>query len=266
MNAHHPDILRTAVGALSPGERVIFRGRVLHQDMRDWSWLKLWAFSITGRELADPALKLLNAMWVYTSFPDVRLWNNRVAALASSARSTPISALAASVAVEESYVFGAGPELECSRFLVRALAQEARGLSLQDIIDAEIRDNGRVAGYGRPLTAQDERMQPLLAAARAQALDQGPHLALMNRLAQAFESRKNALKPNYAALICALGADLGFSAEQFVLFLGLLLTAGTPPCQLEWAEQPENAFMRTALSQVNYVGPEERNWSDDSEC
>ena len=59
------------------------------------NWVELYAFGITGLRLSPPQVKVLNALFVLTSYPDPRLWNNRVAALAGSARSTGALGVAA---------------------------------------------------------------------------------------------------------------------------------------------------------------------------
>src|SRR5437899_2981488 len=101
--------LRTRVGGAFVGERVVFRGHDLHADLRALDWLELYVFGITGRRFTPPQLELLHAIWVYTSYPDARIWNNRVAALAGSARSTPALGMAAAIAVSEASLYGGLP-------------------------------------------------------------------------------------------------------------------------------------------------------------
>ena len=80
--------LRSRVGGCFMGSHAMFRGKDLHAELADASWLDLYLFGITGRRFSKPQLRLLEAMWAYTSYPDARIWNNRIAALAGSARST----------------------------------------------------------------------------------------------------------------------------------------------------------------------------------
>ena len=78
----------TRMGGWFPGERVVYRGQDLHVDLKDMSWMELYVYGITGRRFDEKQLKILNAIWANTSYPEPRLWNNRVAALAGTARST----------------------------------------------------------------------------------------------------------------------------------------------------------------------------------
>ncbi len=74
----------------------------------------------TGRAFIKVA-KLIEGTWVIcTSFPDPQIWNNRVAALAGTARSTGALAVAASVAVTETTLYGLKPIKGASGFLFRA--------------------------------------------------------------------------------------------------------------------------------------------------
>ncbi|HEY4542485.1 MAG TPA: hypothetical protein VIG66_08960, partial [Noviherbaspirillum sp.] len=79
--------IKSRMGAFFPGSHVVFRGQNLHIDLKNMDWVELYVFGITGRRFTPEQLRLMHSIWTYTSYPDVRLWNNRVAALAGSTRS-----------------------------------------------------------------------------------------------------------------------------------------------------------------------------------
>ena len=97
---------QTTIGKAFPGERVVFRGFDLHHELANESWLALYLLGITGRKFEGTALKILNYMWVSTSYPDVRIWNNRVAALAGTAQSHAAGAMGAAIAVSDAQIYG----------------------------------------------------------------------------------------------------------------------------------------------------------------
>ncbi len=107
--------VRSRVGGCFMGSHVVFRGKDLHAELGDASWLDLYLFGITGRRFSSAQLRLLEAVWVYTSYPDARIWNNRVAALAGSARSTGNLAISAALAASEAAIFGRGIESQGQR-------------------------------------------------------------------------------------------------------------------------------------------------------
>src|SRR5262245_11533061 len=101
--------IRSRVGAAFIGSHAVFRGKDLHADLGDAGWLDLYLFGVTGRRFSTPKLRLLEAMWTHTSYPDARIWNNRVAALAGTTRSTGNLGIAAALAVSEAKIYGQGP-------------------------------------------------------------------------------------------------------------------------------------------------------------
>jgi len=114
------DRLKSSMGACFPGQRTIFRGHDLHAELKDMDWIELYVFGITGRRFTPLQLRLLHAIWVVTSYPDARIWNNRVAALAGSARSTGNLGIAAALAVSEASIYGRGIDIRAIEFLTCA--------------------------------------------------------------------------------------------------------------------------------------------------
>jgi hypothetical protein len=142
----HEGPLRTRMGACFPGQRTVFRGRDLHADLRELDWVELYIYGITGRTFSSSQVKLLHALWTYTSYPDPRLWNNRVTALAGSTRSTGALAIAAGIAVSEAAIYGWKPEFAAADFLVRMGQQLDTGLSLRAALEMEILQHKRILG------------------------------------------------------------------------------------------------------------------------
>lgn len=256
---------RTRVGACWPGSRAVFRGADLHAELADLDWMELYVFGITGRRFAPAAVRLLHAIWVLTSYPDARLWNNRVAALAGSARSTSVLALSGAVAVTEAGIFGGGPGIRAIDFFRRAGAATAAGMPLRDFVGAEL-ESRRIYGYGRPINILDERLPALQAKVAALGFDGGRHYRLAFEVERLLvEEHKPFLKMNYAAATAALAADLGFTPREYHLFNILKTLAGMPPCIVEAAEQPEGTVFATPCAGIAYAGPPPRPWPQEPE-
>lgn len=257
----HAGRLRTRVGACWPGERAVFRGHDLHQDLRDSDWLELYLFGITGRHFTPQETRLLHGIWVITSYPDTRIWNNRVAGLAGSARSTPILGLAAAQAVSEARIYGGGPGLRAIDFFQRAAKAVGSGANLRDVVAGEL-ESRYIYGFGRPINCHDERLAWLIELARSQGLGEGKHLTLAFKVQKILVEGldKPALKMNYAGLTAALCADLGLTTRQFHIFRLPLFLAGMPPCWIEAAEKPEGALFPTPCDGIAYEGLAERPW------
>ena len=253
-------VLKSRMGTFYPGSHVIFRGHDLHKDLKDMDWVELYVFGITGRRFTREQLRLMHSIWTYSSYPDVRLWNNRVAGLAGSSRSTGTLGLAAALAVSEASIYGQGSAMRAMDFLIRTHRQLNEGGDLDECIRQELELHRSVSGYGRPLVNADERIEPLLTLARSLGLDQGPYLRLALDVEKKLLTGRWRMKMNYASLITALGADIGLTTREFYLFMFPLFLSGMPPCFTEAAERPEGLLYAIACSDILYEGQPQRSW------
>jgi citrate synthase len=257
----HVGVLKSRMGTFYPGSHVIFRGHDLHADLKDMDWVELYVFGITGRRFSPRQLRLMHSIWTYTSYPDVRLWNNRVAALAASSRSTGNLGIAAALAVSEASIYGRGIDIRAIEFLIRAGKTVDEGGSLAACVLAELDERRSIAGYGRPLINGDERNQHMLALAKDLGLDQGRYLKLAFAVEDALLDQRRRMKMNYGGLVAALGADLGFSPREYYQFMFPAFLAGMQPCFIEAADRPEGTLYPARCSDLVYSGPAQRSWS-----
>jgi hypothetical protein len=256
----HADRLKSRMGACFPGERAVFRGNDLHAELKDMDWIELYVFGITGRRFSPQQLRLLHAIWAYTSYPDARIWNNRVAALAGSARSTGTLGIAAALAVSEAKIYGGGIYIPSIQFLKRTRKALDNGAELADCIQEELKNHRGIAGYGRPLSSRDERIVPILALARSLGLGDGPHVRLAFAVNKFLLDGRFRLSMNYGAITAALCADLGLSPREYYLFGLPTFLAGMPPCYIESAENPEGTLFPLSCAHIQYEGPPKRRW------
>lgn len=254
--------LKSRMGTFIPGSHVIFRGYDLHTELKDMDWVELFVFGITGKRYSPQQMRLMHSIWTYTSYPDVRLWNNRVAALAGSTRSTGTLGVAAALAVSEASIYGRGIDMRAVTFLINTRKRLDEGGALDECIRSELKSNRSIAGYGRPLINADERNQHMLALAKSLGLDQGPHLCLAFEVEQFLFDGRWRMKMNYGGLAAALVADLGFSPRQYYLFMLPAFLAGMMPCQIEASEKPEGTLFPIPCVGVLYEGVPKRLWHD----
>lgn len=256
----HVGRLTTRMGAVFPGERAVFRGHDLHTALKDMDWLELYLFGITGRRFTSQQMTILQAIWSYTSYPDARIWNNRVAALAGTARSTGSLGIAAALAVSEAQIYGRGIDLRASDFLVRAKSHMDAGADLTKLVQAVLKSERGIAGYGRPIASGDERIAPMMALVREQGLDGGEHLKLAFEVEHILLAGRWRLHMNYAALTAALAADFGLSPREYYFFVIPAFLAGMPPCFLEAVEKQEGLLFPLPCRVMLYEGAAHRPW------
>ncbi|GBE48127.1 citrate synthase [bacterium BMS3Bbin12] len=256
----HEDHWATRMGKWFPGERTVFRGRDLHRAFASRQWMELYVYSITGRDFTPNQIELLNSMWVYTSYPDPRLWNNRVAALAGTARSTGTLGLSAALAVSEATVYGRRPDIRAISFLRRASRAISEGETLAELVDRELRRFRALPGYGRPVVDEDERIFHLRDRARELELDGGRYVALAFEVENHLRLTRRRLYMNYTALTAAICADMGFSPEEYYLVAYPVFLSGMIPCWLEANQRGEGTFLPISCRRVAYRGPGQRPW------
>ncbi len=251
----------TEMGGWFAGERVVFRGKDLHEELvKELDWMGLYLFSITGCQYSDEQLKVLNAIWTYTSFPDPRLWNNQVAALAGTARSTPTLALSAAMAVSEATIYGHGPSVRAIDFLQRAQTAISEGEVLLSLIKKELRERRMIYGYGRPLFRRDERVPHLLALIESVGLAGGVYMQLALEIAEHLQKGRWRWQMNIAGLGAAVAADMGFTPRQFHLFKVPCFLAGVVPCFIDSRSREEGGVFPLRCDRVKYEGVGKRSW------
>lgn len=263
----YEDNWETAMGGCILGERVVFRGKDLFDDLGDSSWLELLYFGISGKYLKNEKLEFLNAAYVLcSSFPDPRVWNNRVVSLAGTARSTPCLAVAAATAVSEANIYGRRPDIRASDFVARGNSKHKKGESIESIVNHELKTYRGIPGFGRPLTSGDERIPPLLAKAKSLGLDRGEHLLFINKVQAYLKENRKRLSMNVAGLVSAIMADMGVTPKEHYLICILAFSAGFFPCFIDAEKKEEGAFFPLRISRVNYEGTDHpRIWGNKNE-
>lgn len=266
---------RTELGAWFPGERVVLRGRDLLSDVGTQPWMGLLLFSITGREFTPAQIRLFEGIWsVSTSFPEPRLWNNRIAALSGSARSSSALGVAAGIAVSEAIVYGHRPLLATMDFLHRCVLRVRAGDKLCDILqsmlDAEVEGNpgsgknrqlAKIPGFGRPITSRDERIAALYALASELGFRDGEHLRMAESVQSTLLEMGHEWYMNISVLMGALAADQGLTATEYYHYTILCFCAGLIPCAVDALEKPEGAFFPLRCENIRYTGVAPRVWS-----
>lgn len=258
--------LSSRMGACYPGERAVFRGQDLHRDLSRSDWVDLFVFGITGRRHTPEQIKLLHAIWVNTSYPDARLWNNRVAALAGTARSSGNLALSAALATSEAAIYGRQIDLAAADFFVRTEQARSDGAALSELIKAELKHNRSIGGYGRPVARHvaDERNAVVIGIAEQLGLAGGKYLDLARSVEKILLQGRWRMRMNYAGLAAALALDQGLLPQEYYLFLFPAFLAGVPPCYLEALEKPLQSTFITPCSALSYHGPAKRGWNPET--
>ena len=251
----------TEMGASFPGERVVVRGKDLFSELNHFTWLKLLLYMITGREFNSKELEILDKIWMLTiSYPDPRVWNNRVAALAGTVRSTGSLGVSAGSAVTEAKVYGGQATTAAFDFILRCAKKLDQGYVLKDLLQEELRLNRAIYGYGRPIVNRDERIKPIQDIIEKNGYGDGRYVRLAYQVEQILQQGRWRYKLNIAGLAAAIAADMGFSDREYYLWLINGYNAGITACFADAIDKKEGALFPLRCERITYEGKAIRTW------
>lgn len=271
----------TGLGQAIPLGRVVYRGKDLFGDLAALSWMGLLLYGITGKIFDEKRVRLFDGLWALsTSYPEPRLWNNRVAALAGTARSTTSLGVAGATAISEAIIYGHRPATAAAEFLFRACAHLDEGGEIDGFLDGELKKahipgqgtpgsgkNRTVAatpGYGRPLAAlEDERIKPVMRLAADLGFAEGRMVKLAFAIEAALVRRRAASRMNIAALNAALALDQGLTPRQYYHLFTPCFIGGFIPCAIDAFDQEEGTFFPMSCERIDYRGTARRSWGED---
>jgi hypothetical protein len=249
----------TNKGAWFPGEAVRYREKSLFDDFSDSGWMTLFLYGINGKFPTENQAKMIEKIWlISSSFPDPRLWNNRISSLAATSRSTGSLAISASVAVTEAKIYGTRPVLLGSSFLVELEKIASNDEDIERYIISRLKKERNLPGFGRPIISKDERIGPLLKEANNLGFGDGRFINLVFQIKEILAMHRYKLKPNIAIFCSALFLDLGFSPRQCYLLAVLAFCAGMVPCYIDAMEKSEGCFFPLACKNIEYDGHKKR--------
>lgn len=257
------DNWNTTMGLSFGGERVVYRGKDLFNELKTIRWVELLLFGITGRRFDEKQIILFESIWTLgNSYPDPRIWNNRIAAIAGTARSTTSLGICAAVAVSEANIYGRRPDIRAIDFLYRAGRRLDAGEPLETIIRSELERYRVLPGYGRPIVRGDERIQPGRDLARRLGLEHGRYYRLVFEIEETLDRLRYRMKLNAAGLGAALAADQGLSPIEYYRFLLPAFLAGMLPCFIEAQSREEGTFLPIRCESVENLGRvDRRRWT-----
>lgn len=255
------DNWQTNMGAMFPGERVVVRGKDLFADLYGMSWMGLLLYYITGREFSINELKVLDQLWMLSiNYPDPRIWNNRIAALGGTTRSTPALSIGTAICVSEANIYGGQANVAAIDFIKDAKSKLDKGLSLDEIIKTELKEFRVIKGYGRPIASKDERIEPVLKMLQEHGYADGAHVKLALQVHNYLKESRFRMQINITGLAAAVGADVGFSAKEYYTWTVVGFAGGITACYLDSLNHEQGSLFPLSCDRVCYEGERERSW------
>ncbi|MDX8410785.1 MAG: hypothetical protein R8K46_02780 [Mariprofundaceae bacterium] len=214
--------------------------------------------ALTGRVYSENESKFMERMLVVTSYPDPRIWCNRVAALAGTSRCSATSSLSAGLASSEGTLFGWRTTYYSAKFLEKAqqISAENGQAALETFINKTLSTTRSIHGFGRPLAGGEERIAPIDTAAEELGISNGPYLTTA-KLIESMLTRSR-LFLNYGGYTAGRLMDLRFSSIEVYRVLTMAFYIGLLPCYVEAFENEPGTFLPIACEDILYEGREER--------
>ncbi|SMF14781.1 hypothetical protein SAMN02745866_00959 [Alteromonadaceae bacterium Bs31] len=268
---------QTEAGAWFPGERVIMHGENILQSMEGKQWMDIILFAIRGEHGKEDSNQLLDKVLTFSGcIPDPRLWNNRIAALAGSARSSSTLGISGATAVSDAIIYGFQPTHRAYTMLRDLQSGLQKDSELSELVKARMaqrRDKKRgkpgkgkkrevdiMPGYGRPVSTGDERMRPLMKLLKREGADSGAAVQLAFRVEACLQELGYPLKLNMGGLIAAIGLDQQLKEREFVYYLTQCFCPGFIVCYEDALKHPAGSFFPMRCSQIKYKGHSSRQW------
>lgn len=270
----------TSLGYWLPGETVVIRGKDIFKDLKDDSWFELLMFSLTGRQFTKNQISLFESIWALsTSYPDPRLWNNRVAAISATAGSSVNLSIAAGNAVSESCLLGSGPFAGTYELLVVIKNHlDCGGILadfLQDRLDQQ-KSNQRystkgcnrtvvqIPGYGRPIVNRDERVIPLFDKAKSLGFGDSDYVKTVFDIEKCLHSMNRKMTMNISVLISALCLEQRLTRAEYLSYMSMCFLAGIVAVYHDVEMKFRHGLFPMAVNQVHYCGKTKRSFELDS--
>ncbi len=257
----HRGKIRSRKGGWLIGKGVLCHGYDMMEDLvGKYSYFQVLILNATGRMVEKRVADWFEAIYICLSWPDPRIWCNRVGALGGTMRSSPVAATVAGILAGDSKAYGQKPLVEGLNFIQSALAEKKKGLSTRDIVAAECSRHGgkpQIMGYARPIAKGDERIVAMEKVAGDLGFPVGEHLELAYEiervLAEEFDESMN-----INGYMSAFLSDQGFTPQEVYRICAILVASGVTACYIDAFERPPETFLPLRCEDMEYQGPPPR--------
>lgn len=257
--AKHRDCITSKSGGWTIGGETTMHGYNIQQQLGvHATWMQTMLLSVTGKLAPVSHAHFIEKVFILTGYPDARLWCNRVAALAGSAKCTATASYSAGISSAEATLYGRQADYKSACLLLEAKRRYDEGgeEALSLFIARQLKENRAVYGFGRPLLKADERIRPLSNEAVRLGIHSGEHLAVALKIEQQLKKYKMIM--NYGGYVMAHLLDMQFSPKEIYRLLALAFYTGIVPCYIEAFENEPGTFLPIACEDILYEGREER--------
>ena len=243
VECHGLDMMEDVVGKLSYMQVIILNatGKLANKNLADW----------------------FEAIHICLSWPDSRIWCNRIGALGGSSGASTVASACAGVMAADSKSYGIRPIIDGVNFITRA-NKSVNGepkLSIEEFVKNEIRKKGgkpHLMGFARPVVKGDERIIVLENYSKRLGYKKGKHL----KIAYAIETildRDFGESMNLNGYVAAFLSDQGYSSIDIYRIFSGVLSSGVVACAVDSADRSRGSFAPIKTEDIIYSGCSQRS-------
>jgi len=220
------------------------------------SYMQVVVLNATGRLPNKAIADWIETIHICLSWPDPRIWCNRIGALAGSSRTSSVAASCLGVLAAESTSYGIKPLISGVEFIEHAYTQIELGLSVDEFITEEVKKHGGkpyLMGYARPIAKGDERIPAMEKVSEKLGFTIGKHLSLAYKIEEILSGRFDETM-NINGYMSAFLVDQGFTATEVYRTFSALVVSGVTACYADTADRVEGGFAPLKTTDVIYKG------------
>ncbi len=211
-----------------------------------------------GLRVADADLELVRCMALALCSPDARVWPLKMTRTLAS-YGNPVAGFFGAQLANASDRMGPGTATPSAQSLTWIAAQvgpdgaECDDAAVEGAVARHLAERGRIAGFGVPFRAEDERLVALRSMIAPHDAVRRPLWRMFLRV-EAVMRAKEQLPPNIVMALAALLLDLGLSAHRAGMFLTMMMAPTFSAHALEASEQDGPLLQELPAAALEYQG------------
>ncbi|MBL4764938.1 MAG: hypothetical protein JKX67_06620 [Colwellia sp.] len=221
------------------------------------SHMQVVVLNATGRLPSKAIADWIGSVHICLSWPDPRIWCNRIGALAGSSRTSSVAASNLGALASESTSYGPKTLISGVEFIQEALQKVSNGISVDDFITNETNKYAgkpHLMGYARPIAKGDERIAAMEKVTKNLGFPIKEHLSLAYKI-EAILSTRFDESMNINGYMSAFLVDQGFTATEVYRIFSAFVISGVTACYADTADRLEGSFAPLKTNDIIYKGP-----------
>ena len=221
------------------------------------SYMQVVVLNATGRLPNRALADWIEATHICMSWPDPRIWCNRIGALAGSSRASSVAASTLGVLAAESTSYGIKPLISGVELIQQAYRSVSTGMSVDGFIDEEVKKYGGkpfLMGYVRPIAKGDERIPAMELVTKDLGFEIGEHLSLAYKIEKVVNDKFGETM-NINGYMSAFLSDQGYTEIEVHRIYSTLVVSGVTACYSDTIDRVEGGFSPLKTSDITYKGP-----------